>query len=53
MKVAYRIGLELLLYGLVAFDLGQPADAVTLKTAMQGRSGEMGQRRLERVEAII
>ena len=53
MKVAYLIGLELLLCGLAAFDLGQPADAVPLKTTMQGRSGEMGQRRLERIEAII
>ena len=41
-KVAYRIGLELFLFGLVAFDLRQPADAVALKTAMQGRTAEMG-----------
>ncbi|MDB5652127.1 MAG: hypothetical protein JWL62_3647, partial [Hyphomicrobiales bacterium] len=51
--VAYRIGLELLLRRLVAFDLGQPADTVTLETAMQRRLAEMGPRRLERVEAMI
>ena len=52
-KVAYRIGLELLLCWLVAFDLGPSADAVALETAMQGGTSEMGQRRLERVEAMI
>ena len=30
---------------LVALDLGQPTDAVALETAMQGRSGELGERR--------
>jgi hypothetical protein len=44
-EVTYRIGLELLLNRLVALDLGQPADAVALETAMQGRSGELGERR--------
>ena len=44
-EATYRIGLELLLSRLVALDLGQPTDAVALETAMQGRSGELGERR--------
>ena len=34
-EVADRIGLELLLRRLVAFDIGQAADAVALQTAVQ------------------
>jgi hypothetical protein len=36
MEVADRIGLELLLSGLVARHLGQAADAMPLQAAMQG-----------------
>ena len=36
MEVADRIALELALVGLVAVNLRQPADSMTLKTAMQG-----------------
>ena len=35
MEVADRIGLELALGRLVAFDVGKPRDAVTLQTTMQ------------------
>ena len=35
-KVAERVGLELLLRRLVAIDLGQSADIVPLQTAVQG-----------------
>ena len=35
MEVAYWVSLELLLRSLVAFDLWQPLDAMTLKAAMQ------------------
>jgi len=35
-KVAERVGLELLLRRLVAIDLGQSADVVALQTAVQG-----------------
>ena len=44
-EVTYRISLELLLSRLVALDLGQATDAVALETAMQGRLGELGERR--------
>ena len=50
---ADRIGLELLLRGLVAFDLRQPADPVSLQTAMQRRTRQMRDRRLQGVEAIV
>ena len=45
MEVADRIGLELLLGGLVAFDLRQAADAVALQAAMQRRARQMRDRR--------
>ena len=35
MEVANRVGLELLLWSLVALNLRQPFDAVALKAAMQ------------------
>ena len=34
-KVAQRVGFEILFYRLVAIDVGQPTDIVTLQTAMQ------------------
>ena len=52
-KIADRIGLELALGGLVAFDLGQPADAVALQAAMQRRARQMRDGRLQGVEAIV
>ena len=52
-KIADRIGLELLLGGLVAFDLRQPGDAVALQAAMQRRTRKMRDRRLQGVEAIV
>ena len=52
-EVADRIGLEGLLGGLVALDLGEPADAVALEAAVQGRAGEMRNRRLQGVQAVV
>ena len=46
MDVANRITLELPFRGLVAFNIRQTADTVTLEAAMQGRPGEMGDRGL-------
>ncbi len=51
--VADRIGFELLPYRLVASDLRQPRDAMTLQAAMQLRVGQMRDRRLQGVEAIV
>ena len=52
-EIADRISLELFLRGLAAFDLWQLADAVALETAMQGRSRQMRDGRLERIETIV
>lgn len=46
MEKADRVGLEPLLRLLVALDLRQSADAVTLKTSMQRRARQMRNRRL-------
>ena len=67
MKVAERVGLELLLRRLVTIDLGQSADVVPLQTAVQsrrsendpgdhfpeGRSRQVRHRRLERIKTIV
>ena len=47
-KEADRVRLELLLCGLVPFDLREPADAVSLQAAMQGPR-QMGNGRLQTV----
>jgi hypothetical protein len=52
-KVAERVGLEARALGLVAVDLRQSADAVTLEAAMKRRAGQVWDRRLERVEAVV
>jgi len=39
MKVADRVGFELFAPGLVAIDVGQPGDAVSLQAAVQRRAG--------------
>lgn len=46
MEKADRIALELRLRGLLAFDLRQAADPVTLQAAMQGRPRQPWDRRL-------
>ena len=43
---ADRIGIELLPLGFVAFDVRQPADAMTLQTTMQRRTSELRDRDL-------
>src|SRR5258708_33489829 len=54
MEVADRIALELLPSRLAAaFQLRQPADAMPLQTAMQRGTGQMRDRCLQSVEAII
>ena len=52
-KKADRVGLKLLLCGLVAFDLRQPTDAVALQAAMKRRSCQVRNGRLKRIEAIV
>ena len=52
-KVADRVGLEFLLGGLVAFDIRQSADPVALQAAMQRRTGQVRNGRLQGVEAIV
>ena len=52
-EVADGIAFEGLPGGLVAGDLGQAADAVPLQTAVKRRPGQVRQRRLERVEAVV
>ncbi len=53
MEVADRIALELLPSGLAAFRFWKPADAMPLQTAMQRGTGQMRDRCLQSVEAII
>ena len=48
-EVTDRAWLELALGGLVAIDVGQSADAVALKAAVQRRSGQVRDRRLQPV----
>lgn len=52
-KIADQIAFELLFCLLVAFDLRQPRNIVALKASMQWRTRQMGNGRLERLEAII
>jgi len=52
-KEADGVALELLPLGLVTLDIRQPRDAMALKTAMQRRPGQMRDRRLQGIEAII
>ncbi len=54
MEIADRVDLELLLRGrLVASDLRQSTDAVTLKTTVQRRARQHRNRCLKRIEAIV
>ncbi|AMB45849.1 hypothetical protein Y590_13085 [Methylobacterium sp. AMS5] len=53
MEVADRILLEALLLGLVAFDFRQAADAVPLQAPVQAGAGQMGDRGLQTVEAVV
>ena len=52
-EVADGIALERLFGGLVAGDLGQAADAVALQTAVKRRPGQVRERRLECIEAVV
>ena len=52
-KKPIGIALEALTLELVAFDIGQAGDAVPLKAAVQRRAGQMRDRRLQRIEAIV
>ena len=53
MKIADRIGLELALGRGFAFDLRQPGDPVALQTAVKGRAGQVGDRGLQSVQAVV
>ena len=53
MKIADRIGLELLLDRLDAFDIGQAADTMALQAAMQRRACQLRDRQVQGVEAIV
>ncbi len=53
MEVADGVRGEALPLGLVALHLGQAADAMPLKAAVQSGSREMGDRRLKPVETVI
>jgi hypothetical protein len=53
MEVADRIGLEGLPGRLLPGDLRQPAYAVALKAAMQGRTRQTRNGRLERIQAVV
>ncbi len=50
---ADRIRLERLLGCLVALDFGQTRDAVALQAAVQRGSGQLRDRRLQSVEAVV
>jgi hypothetical protein len=52
-KVADGVCLELRPCRLAAVDLGQPADAMALQTAVKRRARQMRDRCLESVQAII
>lgn len=53
MDVADRVRLELLAPGPVAIPVGQPGDVVPLQAAMQRRAGQLRDRGLKSVEAIV
>ena len=50
---ADRVGLELLLCGLVAFGLRQPADPMPLQATMQRRTRQVRDGRPQRIETIV
>jgi hypothetical protein len=52
-EVADGIRLELLLWGLVALDLWQPFNTMSLKAAMQWRACQLRNCRLQGIEATI
>jgi hypothetical protein len=52
-EVTDRIGFELLLVWFVAFDFRQPRNAMTLQAAVQRGARQVGDRRLERIQAIV
>ena len=53
MKLADRIGLELVFRRSFAFDLRQSRDSMAIEAAMQRRARQMRDRRLKRVEAVV
>ena len=53
MKIPDRIGLEFLLFRLVARDVRQTGNAVPLQTTMQRRPGEMRDRGLQGIKTVI
>jgi len=52
-EVTDRVTLEGFLSGLITGDLRQTADRVAFKAPMQGRPGQMRDRRLQGIEAVV
>ena len=52
-EVADRVSLEARAFGLVAVDIRQATDAVTLQAAVSRRAGQMRDRGLKRVQAVV
>lgn len=53
MEITNGVGAELAPLRLVAVDLWQPGDIVPLEAAMQRRAGQVRDRGLQSIEAII
>lgn len=53
MEVADWIGLELLAPGTVSFHIGKPGNIVPLQAAMQRRAGQIWDRGLQRIQAVV
>jgi hypothetical protein len=52
-EIADWIALELFPPGLVSFHLGKTADAMPFQTPMKGRTGQLRDRGLQGVEAVV
>jgi hypothetical protein len=52
-EVSERVGLEGLCGGLTAFGVRQATDAMPLQAAMPRRAGQVRERRLQRIQAVI
>jgi hypothetical protein len=52
-ETANGISLELLPGGFIAFDIRQPADAMSLQASVQRGPGQMRDRRLQRMTTLI
>jgi len=53
MEGTNRVAFELFLCWFISFNIGQTRNIIPLKAAMTRRAGQMRDRRLERVQAVI